>query len=334
MNGIESLLERIANASDVEEDRSESRFFQIQSDMEKGNYDEASQLIRDLFNEGYFDIRLIAYYLYNHVIQFGREGLVQSYKTLHLLLESHTSKLFPLSGRRKQSASGLKWFFTTLARSLKRATTKVKAGQHSPLWSLFADDLTQESLDSMRETLQSTSAFFQDYFKETEDFGEVFGYLRSWIDELEVFIPQEAVEELTPVGKVPEQVAEQQDKVIAEPMIAEPMPQLAKAQATGKESYPWRQLKKKLKLFERLTKDKTPDAEVKRAIAIKDISHLIENFNPAEYFPDEFTSFYTLLAKCKEPPAIEPDSPNAFGWNTLASLYKIDLEAFERWKKE
>lgn len=341
MNGIEILIERIANAPDVIEDRSESRFFQIQSDMEKGNYNEAVQLVRDLFNEGYFDIRLIAYYLYVHVLNSGREGLIQAYKMLRLMLKDHRAKLFPFSQSTKQSAGALKWFFTTLARSFKRAAAKIKNGQQSDLWDLLIADISQESFDALHEEMQSTLGFFREYFQETENFEEVFGYLCSWLEELRVFIPEEAVENVEEVVENVEEVVDKEDskesvKQVDKKPVIEPQKKKsdqAAALVEERDSYPWRELKAKLRLFGRLMEDKTPDAELKRTIAIKDICYLIENFNPAIYFPREFIQFYTLLAKSKEPLTVESDSPNAFTWNTLSSLYQIDLESFEKWSR-
>ena len=90
-------------------------------------------------------------------------------------------------------------------------------------------------------------------------------------------------------------------------------------------SFALEELIKKMELFEKLIEKKE---YVKASLVAKDLSFLIENFDPILYFPKLFINYFSLMAQHVSNLSQEGDLENSSQAIFLEKLYKADREAF------
>lgn len=87
-------------------------------------------------------------------------------------------------------------------------------------------------------------------------------------------------------------------------------------------------LSRKLKIFEALIEK---NDYLKAAVVAMDIDHLIENFDPLNYFPKLFAKYFSLIAKHVAALTDEFDKKDSLQTKSLEKLYRTDLEMFLEW---
>ena len=90
-------------------------------------------------------------------------------------------------------------------------------------------------------------------------------------------------------------------------------------------SHAFLDLLRKLEAFERLVK---AGKHQKAALVADDITALITNFDPRNYFPELFADFGKNLAENIEVLADYWDQRDTIGWKALEQYYRVDLERF------
>ena len=155
-----------ALASDPEKDHLDYRFFAISTDMEKGEYATAQGAIEALFNEGYYDVRLICYSLYIDLMSRGVEAIRATFDSLKAVLTTHWEKIYPIKDRENQARSGLNWFFNLFDNYLKHTEIQVTAGIEVKFWTK-ALALGAEEIDEAVVASEEAKAFFATEWKDT-----------------------------------------------------------------------------------------------------------------------------------------------------------------------
>ncbi len=85
---------------------------------------------------------------------------------------------------------------------------------------------------------------------------------------------------------------------------------------------------RKLKIFESLI---IKNDYLKAAVVAKDIDHLIETFDPLNYFPKLFAKYFSLFAKHVAALSAQYQNSESLQIKTLEKLYRTDLDMFVEW---
>jgi hypothetical protein len=85
---------------------------------------------------------------------------------------------------------------------------------------------------------------------------------------------------------------------------------------------------RKLKIFESLI---VKNDYLKAAVVAKDIDHLIETFDPLNYFPKLFAKYFSLFAKHVAALSAQYQNSESLQVKTLEKLYRTDLDMFVDW---
>lgn len=87
-------------------------------------------------------------------------------------------------------------------------------------------------------------------------------------------------------------------------------------------------LSRKLKIFEALIEK---NDYLKAAIVANDIDHLVENFDPLNYFPKLFAKYFSMFAKHVTALTEQYENKKSLQIKALERLYRTDLEMFLDW---
>ncbi len=224
----------------------------------KGDYKKASDLSLQKIEAGFFDIRLISYYLFGLCYSdFETQGeyVFQSFSEVFAKFDN----LKPVKYKEKQCQNALNWFLASLMDRLEFRESK-----GSRL--IFSKEIS--------ETYQGFETSVSDALGKVDE--TAIKLRRFILDRIQVEVPEEAAKE-TPAGELPEEVRAQFDTPVLE------------ASNSFGGSQKWQSLLDKLKVLDVL---QSQEAEVEAAVLYRHIYHLLSSFNPLEYFPEHLAPFY------------------------------------------
>jgi hypothetical protein len=321
---LDILQNAIKNFKPSLEDLPQQNFDQIVDLVEKEDLNKAAEIIQKIFNQGNFDVRLIAYYLYAHLLNHGVRSLNEILPLFTLLMKDYWEILRPFHKKEKQIENSLNWFFTSTLDQIKYGERLAKEGKAHPFWEKSIAQLTDTEL---LEILQ-TSSQFKDFFYAQwpqSSIQERVAHLIKKIEDLRPFIPLD--KELKNASN---------DLLSNEPLECS---QTASSSVSDKhekaqesvsdlfQSVEMLNLIKKLKTFELLIKKKE---FLKASLLSKNIAQNLEHFDPCIYFPKLFSSYFALLARYTSVLA-EPTEQELLQWKYLEKLCRTDLDQFLDW---
>lgn len=321
LNTTRNILENsLANLSEAQ--LSPAQFDEIVSLIEQENIDQASSLIESALAKGIVDIRLIVYYCYAQFFNLGIKSFLDTFPSLISLIQDHWDNLKPSNKKEKQVQNSLNWYFSNAVSKLKYCSKQAKAGKLEPIWILSTSEIFSTELDEIVKTLIQFQEFFQEKWTQTA-LNERFMHLLHLVQELRIFTKEEVV----PVEVVVEApiVVEPHSESLPEP-LPEQLPAL-KQQEFPAVSGKMESLLQKLQIFEILIQKKE---FLKAALVSKDIEQIIENFDPIEYFPKLFSSYFSLISRevSHLSEHWENQETETLQLKYLKKLYQTDLNRF------
>lgn len=312
-----SLLQPCStNEKPSEKEISQQLFDKIATFVEKEELETASEMIENALRERILDIRLIVYYLYGHFIEEGVKSFSSTLPVLSSLLENEWESLKPTNRKGRQVENSLNWFFSRLLDKLKYSEKVAKEGKDSPLWEKSLD-LSDKEFKALKETVFNFQDFFLKKWSQSPTKERVV-HLGKRIEDLHALVVSESQEE-----KREDAIEEESEEKNVNIQISSPV-----HEETVLNSGPMQLFMLKLTTFEKLVEKKE---YLKAAMVSKDISQMIEEFDPCYYFPKLFTEYFALLAKNISILADEWQNQESLQWKSLEKLYKTDIDRFVQW---
>lgn len=299
----------IEKSIEAEKENFNIQFSEIVALVESEQFENALTLIKKAFEENIFDIRILNYFFYIEVKDNVIEKVNELFTTLIYLLENSINKVSPFQKKDLHIKNSLFWLFSIIIRKInyneKNETSK----------SFFSN---KNNIENYKKGILNARALYKILSKKFEKAA--------------------CIEKLLYLIKILESLAERYIKKAKEQKEVEiekksPKPVKKAAIESPSPSYTDKMglLVKKLEAFEMLIEQKDYK---KAALVSDDITHRLENFDPLEYFPKVFSSYFAILAKNIDIISKrwqEKESPN---WKILKMLYQSDLEIFLEWKDE
>ncbi len=316
MDLLKKLLEN-QDCSSVEV--SQEIFDKVVGFVEKEQMKPALQLIGKTFASGICDVRLILYYLYAHFLEVGITGLEEIFPIVMALGDEHSQKLVPVSKRETHFQSSLNWFFSNILKKMKHFERLSKTGQKHPI---LEKSIAQMQKGDFGEFMQRVVDFQEFFYKKWPEspIKEKVSHLIKRLEEMRSLMVVEKVEEAVEI------IEKAEEEVILEKKEPQAPPSSPKEEdASLLKSEPMAVLIKKMKVFEILVEKKD---YVKAALVSKDISYIIEHFDPCAYFPHLFSKYLALMARNIGRLGEEWGDENSLKWSSLDKLYKTDIEQF------
>ena len=316
MTEIEYLTNALARITPSNHEIPLPMFDEISMLVENESTNEAKKMIEESFKNGRFDIRLISYYLYGHFVENGILGLKTIFPCFINILTHHEKTLTPIVRTRKQIESSFKWFISSIINKIEYNEKLYQEKKPSTFWE--------------KSTTQLNHLVFKEISQETLYFN----------DFIKTFLPEAKLEEN--ILKVDKKIKDLEEYVEPLVLAIDPLNEIVadenvdlkvpehNSQTLSKEcaSNEMILLIKKLQVFDALIEKKN---FLKAAIVSKDISQLIENFDPTLFFPKLFAQYFVLLAKHFAMISQETKGEEALQWQYLDKLYRIDMEEFIKW---
>ncbi len=286
--------------------------------VDKEQMKTALQIIEKSFSEGICDVRFIFYYLYAYFFEKGLKSLQEIFPLIVTLGQEHVDKLVPTNNRETHLQSSLNWFFSSILKKLKYIEKESKMPQKlSSLISKMEEEEFAKFIDVARD--------FQQFFYTQWPMSAAKDKVSNLVKRLEELRPLMTLDKK-------EELEEQKEEEVAEEVVFE------QAEPEGFSELPEKEspsllfkselmlvLMKKMKVFETLIEKQD---YLKAAVVSKDITSMIEHFDPCAYFPQVFSKYLALMAKTISEISEEWNQENSLRWNSLDKLYKTDVEQF------
>lgn len=87
-------------------------FLQIQKPIQSSDYSELGKISYEWLQKGYFDLRLVIYFLYSNLLE--NNNLIYIFSVISKLLEEYSDILFPLNYKEKHFSQAIIWFHKRL----------------------------------------------------------------------------------------------------------------------------------------------------------------------------------------------------------------------------
>jgi hypothetical protein len=113
-----SLLEQELHESAGELDTTDPRLARVLSLAAADRFIDAAEAAQALWEEHFYDMRLVGYFLYGVFSENGVESLPEIFGCVLHLLRTSWEQLGPLAKKQVHADSSLKWLFASLVREL------------------------------------------------------------------------------------------------------------------------------------------------------------------------------------------------------------------------
>ncbi len=307
---ISTLSEKMTQSSGKSLDTLDPRFSVIVSYIEKSEYTEAVQEIEAIFNEGFFDIRLIMYYLYAQFLQEDFTHLQDQIALFTSLFTSHWEKLTPEKKKDKHTVTSVSWYFTRLGKTLQYHKDK-----QDDTWSKWLQSTTKTSNQAVLEEWNNFRLAFQDVLEAPAVLDRL-QRITQWFLDFDLLLPDETKEkELIEINETEPIIQEISEKKSIEPCAGPTIPI----------SDTFALFLKKLTAFETLIAE---NDLAKAALVGNDISESIASFDPRVYFPKTFSTYFRLLSQHIDTLSPYWDEKDSLAWQSLEQLYNVDIDTF------
>ena len=313
------VLQMLQESKLATSDIAPQNFDIIAEHLEKEEMDAALQLIQEAFNEGNFDMRLIAYYFFNDFLKSGVKSFKDSFPVLMSLTKDHWEALRPSHRKEKQIESSFNWLFTHVINKLKYDDRLRKENKPS-VWPVEVVQMSEEEFAKLQAVMAGFSEFIYQKWSHSSAKEKVNNLLKRVADLKPLIVPEVKKKIETP--QEPEPVSE----VVVKK--EEPIAPSDRRDQIFFETAEMMNLIKKLKTFEKLAEKRE---FLKAALVSHDISQALAQFDPCFYFPKLFSNYFNLLARYSSAIAEHSQNQESLEWKALDRLYKIDLDQFSQW---
>ncbi len=306
------ILDLLSNANAVDEEIYDIRFEEVVSLVDQEQFEEASNLIQAIFTEGRIDIRLVMYYLYAQFITQGMVALEEIFSTLMNILTDHWKNISPINQRDKYLEQSIIWFFSSIAKQLKRSEKLVKEKKPDIFLKQSVDALTPEVITQLSNSCHAMQAFLSQKFND-KSLIQYMLFIEKWLAAVKT---PDQTEKPTPPLPLQTETKDHTPQTSASPQEALTL------------SEPMQLLMRKLEAFEALIREEKFE---KAALIADDLSLILKNFDPALFFPKLFTPYFALIARHIDDLSQEWENKGSLKWESLHKLYQTDLSEFILW---
>ena len=303
----------ITGATGVGVDPVDPRFTRACDSVEKGKYAEAAEAAQEVFDEGVYDVRLFCYYVYQAFRELGLAGLAPAFNSLRTLHTDRWDAFGPADRKAIHFDRAATWLFQTLSDALEYHEAKV-----DDIWRDWTNGADVEDVTAGIAAAELLLGLLTDktYERTTEQLGRSLRILR------EIQRKMDKPVDATPVLDLSDDLDATDPN--AQTFVGK-LPQLEVGGRVLRGSHRFAELLDKLEAFE----DTVNNRDYRKAAVVSDdILKLIEDFDPREYFPDLFASFFSYLSENVNEITPFWERRDTIDWQTLTQFYKVDLQSF------
>ncbi|HET9953272.1 MAG TPA: type VI secretion system protein IglI family protein [Polyangiaceae bacterium] len=308
------LCEPLSSPTQLPEDLDES-LDKIDRLAEKQEFTDAARAVAELCEQGLFDIRPLAYWLYEEFRERGFAGLADVFRALENLLGPSLAVLGPERRKSEFINRRLTWLFETIAANLE-----YHEKFSTPEWESLRAGYSEEMQDLLQ---QSGARIGQLLSSQPEpaplDAGRALAQLLSRI-RLEPKNEPANVE--TPMGAA--SAGPSPGNTSVEAKLAGPTAGVADRMELPV-APPFVALCRKLQAFELLVQKQDWR---KAAVLSDDIAASLEHFDPLVHFPALFAPYVALLSKHAQRLYDLEQERQTPTWRALARHARVDLDSF------
>jgi len=307
-------------------------FVDVLSFVEKGDYLHLRDMCYQAISSGHFDIRFYVYYFYAKLNLNGIEALPLLLDTILTLEAKYLPHLLPRENFDKQLNACIRWLFDQINKLLDEPKQKKTNELNTPFYKASMNAMSLEDIHASIEKLEqlnqltSTSSNLNEPSENTirkiivdlKNLSTLVQRDQPTDEESEVLEEEltqsiEEIEEASPPAsaETPEKPRTQQETII----VQTDSPKMA-------------DLKKRLEIFSLLVAEQK---HLHASILSQEIMHLVQNFDPIEFFPEVFSTFLSLQAKHHAEITPFWENQETHAWQCLTKLCKNDLNAFLAW---
>lgn len=307
----------------------EHQFDEITSLVEDDQFDQAVPLIQALFKEGTVDIRLAMYLLYAQYLEKGFSYLKDIFQGIISILDKYWEKLSPDQSREVHVISSLSWFLSSIHRRTKRSDEFFKREKKIDDFQMrAAKSLTPQGIKEFQTAAERLAAFLEKKLNNKSLNKDYIFSIRGWVNSLAPLLDDEKKEkphkEDKRTDKKPDSTLKNAPATLDKKKI--PSGEVSLQQLMTSE--PMLLLLKKIETFEALIEQKNFE---KAALVSDDISSIIKNFDPTQFFPKLFIRYFALTATHIDTLSENLAHKESSRWEFLNHLYKADIEEFIQW---
>ncbi len=325
MQTLESFSKYLEAATAKESEVFDLHFEEIVSLVEQEEYARAASKIAPILEEGCLDVRLVMYLFYSHLMEEGVSTLTPIFQNIVSLIDDYSDKITPIQNRDKHIQTSLIWFFSTLSKKLRLIEKLLKDGRSDPFWEKSITNLSIEPVEKLQAITTRLIEFFTHKW-ENPTINQHVMFLLKWLKELDHLPSEEQPQEVSEEKPLPPE--EKTEKVIEKPVSTNAPKGKGSLEETLCSSEEMQKLHQKLQTFDALIKK---EDFPKAALIADDITQVIENFDPATFFPKLFSHYFSLHAKHIQELARHWEKKSSLEWSALKRLYDTDLEEFIKW---
>jgi len=294
---------------------------------ERGELTGAASRAQAAWSEGIFDIRTIGFYLCGAFTESGLAALPSILRCIETCLGESWEHLGPSENKRRYGDSALRWLFTTITGQV-RFHQRAQKDQWRTLLQHWEQQQQQQLFAALEQCASKLSSVLESDGAKTALYGLV-----AWLKTLPAAPASAAVGPSAAQGDMPKPGEGGGAKSVPAAAAAEPPqvpPELGgsgggAATLSVPMSPAMKKLLHRLDAFGRLIAlGKFRHA----AIVYKDIQASIGSFDPRQYMPSLFGSYYGHVIAHADKITKHMTEDKGFVVEALKELYQIDLELF------
>lgn len=314
MRDLAFLREPLAASTQTELEVTDPRYIEVTDLAQRGDFARAATAIDALLEQGFYDIRMLGFYLYARFAESGTADLGHVLQTLHVLLVQNRHVLTPKRKLEQHVDKTVVWLCQKVLDNIE-----YQQGKKPEVWAQWlartpADEiaLAASSVEKLLDALRPPAYAHADPL-----LSRLLRLVRDLHRTLlvEQAQPLEAAHDLRPPTKLPPNARL--------PSVASPA--LPVQHMRLQVSPHFVELDRKLRAFSQLVAHGSYE---KAALVSDDLLELIEHFDPRKYFPEFFATFSRLMSEHVQDLEAHWDKRDTIQWKTLKQFYQVDLDAF------
>jgi hypothetical protein len=291
--------------------------------LEQRKFKEAADHTEKLLDEQVYDIRPISALLFQAFLEDGFRVLPDLLDACAALLGDNLAAVGPLKRREEQFNRRYAWLFEAISDALKYHQARA-----TPEWERWRQGLTPDTIARSLEKVLTLQGLIKDSYKTAyASLGRVEEWLRG---------PAGALPAIAEAAPAPTPAAAAAPTPAAPPSLRSALVSMApsspqeplepvRRRVELEVSHAFIELWAKLRAFEALVEKGKMD---RAALVADDIQHLLENFDPRDYFPELFGSFSKLVSKNINPLLSYSENRGSDHWKAMSQFYRVDLKGF------
>jgi hypothetical protein len=290
------------------------RYIEVTDLVQRGDFVRAAVSIESLLEQGFYDIRMLGFYLYARFAEAGTTELGNVFSTLHVLLEQNRHALGPTRKLEQHVDKTVVWLCQKVLDNIE-----YQQGKKPEVWSQWLSRTTPDEIALASASVEKLLDLLRPPTYPHSDplLSRSLRLLRDLHRTLlvEHAPPLEAAHELRAPTKLP--------PTARLPSVASP--ELPVQHMRLQVSPHFVELDRKLRAFSQLVAHGSYE---KAALVSDDLLELIEHFDPRKYFPEFFAVFSRLMSEHVQDLETHWDKRDTIQWKALKQFYQVDLDAF------